>query len=130
MYQIAMDAHTLKILEYSKVIDRLAALTSNGLGREAAFALAPSPFLEQVSRSLKETREARSLLDTGNGMPLGGIHDVREAVGRAAVEFQLTPGELLEIASTAASGRRMKSFLSKRTEECPLLAEIAGNLPL
>ncbi len=124
-----MNAHSLKVLEYRKVLDRLAAHTSNRLGHEAAFALTPTHLLEIVLRRLKETREAKSLLDSDTGMPLGGIHDIRAIVERAQKTQVLTAGELLDVGATAAASRRLKTYLLKRAEIVPLLAEIAGNIP-
>jgi DNA mismatch repair protein MutS2 len=125
-----MDGHTLRVLEYQRVLDRLASHVSNSMGREAALALAPSSFPEIVARRLQETREARGLVDLETGMPLGGIHDVREPVERAAIGGRLAPVELLDIAHTAGAARRLKVYLQKRSDTYPLLAEIAGNIPL
>ena len=124
-----MDSHTLKVLEYGKVLERLAGHSSNGMGREAALALTPASAPEWVTRALQETREARTILETVSGMPLGGIHDIRESVDRAHVRMLLAPTELLDIAQTVGAARRLKAFLSKRAEDWPLLAEIGGNLP-
>lgn len=125
-----MDAHSLHILEYRKVIDRLAAHTSNGMGREFAEQLEPLPYPETVVRRLQETREARLLRDSDSGLPLGGIHDIREAVERARIGTCLVPRELLDVAHTAGSGRRMRLYLLNRREKVPLLAEMAQNLPI
>src|SRR5438128_7005858 len=103
-----MDQHSLKVLEYRKVLDRLAAHTSNRLCHEAASALTPTHFPEDVSRRLQATREARALLDTDSGMPLGGIHDIRPAVERADKTQVLTAGELLDVAATIGAARRLK----------------------
>ncbi len=124
-----MDAHTLKVLEFPRVLERLAAHASNSLGREAALDLVPSTYPEIVSRRLQETREARHLLDMESGMPLGGLRDIREAVTRASIEQTLLPVDLLDIAQTVASGRRLRTVLLRSAERCPLLAEIAGNIP-
>ncbi len=125
-----MDDHTLKVLELPRVLDRLASHAANTMGREAALALAPSPYREVVARRLQETREARYLRDHHQGMPLGGIRDIRSVVGRAAVEHQLTPNELLDVAHTTESARRLKAYLFRHADECPLLAEVAGNIPV
>src|SRR5258708_28241382 len=125
-----MDAHTLRVLEYSRVLDKLAALTSNSMGREASLALEPTTYPEIVRRRLQETREARQLLGKESGMPLGGIHDIREPVDRAAIGARLVPRELLDISGTASSARRLKQFLQKRSDLCPLLGEIGHNIPL
>lgn len=125
-----MDAHSLKILEYSKVIARLAAHTSNGIGREFAEQLEPLPYPETVTRRLQETREARMLRDHDSGLPLGGIHDVRATVERARIGTRLTPRELLEVLYTVGAARRLRMYILNRQEKCPLLSEMATNIPI
>ncbi len=125
-----MDAHSLQLLEYRKVLDRLAVHTSNSIGREFAMQLEPLPYPETVTRRLQETREARGLRDHENGMPLGGIRDIRETAERARIASRLTPHELLELMNTAGAGRRLRLFLLNRAEKYPLMAEMATNLPM
>src|ERR1019366_730231 len=125
-----MDSHSLRILEYSKILDRLVAHTSNGIGREFASQLEPLPYPETVIRRLQETREARHLRDHDSGIPLGGIRDIRETLERARVQTQLTGYELLEVMHTAGASRRIRMFLLNRKEHIPLLAEMAVNLPI
>jgi DNA mismatch repair protein MutS2 len=125
---IEMDEHSIRVLEYKLILDRLAAHTSNRMGREAALALAPTTYPEMVDRRLQETREARHLLESDGGLPLGGIRDIREAIEHAAIGSRLSPAQLLDVAATCAASRRLKQFLQKRAESCPLLAEIAHNL--
>lgn len=125
-----MDAHSLHVLEYRKIIDRLVAHTSNGLGREFAQQLEPLPYPETVTRRLQETREARELRDNDSGIPLGGIHDIRETVERARIQTRLTGHELLSVMHTVAAGRRIRMFMLNRAEKVPLLAEMATNLPI
>lgn len=125
-----MDDHSLRVLELPRVLDRLAAHTTNTMGREAALALAPSPHREVVGRRLQETREARHLRNHDAGMPLGGIRDIRQIVARAAIEQQLTPAELLDVGHTVSAARRLRTYLYRHAEQCPLLAEMAGNMPI
>jgi DNA mismatch repair protein MutS2 len=125
-----MDSHSLQLLEYRKVIDRLIVHTSNALGREYASQLEPLPYPETVTRRLQETREARALRDNDSGLPLGGIRDIREGAERARIGTRLTPRELLDIMDTAAAARRMRVYLLGRNDKYPLLAEMATNLPM
>jgi DNA mismatch repair protein MutS2 len=125
-----MDNHSLRVLEFDRVLQRLADLTTNSLGREAALQLSPATAEAVVTRRLQETHEARLLFERGNALPLGGIFDVRDAVSRAALEAVLSPRELLEIGSTAGAGRRLKSFLAKQRETALLLSEIGTHLPV
>jgi DNA mismatch repair protein MutS2 len=125
-----MDAHSLHVLEYRKVLDRLIAHTSNGIGREFAAQLEPLSYPETVVRRLQETREARQLRDSDSGLPLGGVHDIRSTAERARIETRLTPHELLDITHTTNAGRRMRMYLLNRQDKYPLLAEMATNLPI
>src|SRR5580658_1850684 len=125
-----MDSHSLHILEYQKILERLAAHTSNGIGRDFASQLEPLPYPETVIRRLQETREARHLRDHDSGLPLGGIKDIRETLERARVETQLTGHELLDVMYTASAARRIRAFLTTRREHTALLAEMGSNLPV
>ena len=63
-----IDDHSLHVLEYAKVIERLVGHTSNGIGRDYAADLKPLPYPETVIRRLAETAEARLLRDTESGI--------------------------------------------------------------
>jgi len=125
-----IDQHALQVLEYPKIRDRLAAHTSNAVGRDFALELEPLPYPETVVRRLQETREARWLRDTTSGLPLGGIFDIREAVERARLQVRLTGKELVDIRATIVAAHRLRAFLLDRREHVPLLAEMAANLPV
>ncbi len=125
-----MDSHSLQVLEFHKVMERLAEHTSNSIGREFALQLEPLGYPETVIRRLQETSEARLLRDNDSGLPLGGIRDIRETVERARIETRLSPHELLDIMRTAAASRQMRQFLLNRQNKCPLLSEMATNLPI
>src|SRR5207237_8452654 len=116
-----MDAHTLRVLEFQKVLDRLTGHATNSMGREAALALTPTSYAEIVNRRLQETREAREIVENDSGMPLSAIHDIREPVERAGRGGRLVPLELLDIAYTVSSPPRLKVFLHKRVQRYPLL---------
>jgi DNA mismatch repair protein MutS2 len=125
-----MDSHSLQLLEYQKVIDRLITHTSNAMGAEYASQLMPLAYPETVVRRLQETREARQLRDHDSGMPLGGIRDIREAAERGRIGTRLVPHELLDVMHTAGAARRMRVYLTGRQDKYPLLGETATNLPV
>ena len=119
------DAHTLRVLEYARIMDSLAERCACALGAERARELLPSPVAAFVRERQQETAEARLLYAQHGLMPLGGIHDVRPALVRAEVRQTLTPHELLDIGSTLLGGARLKSFLVRHIEKAPLLADHA-----
>jgi DNA mismatch repair protein MutS2 len=120
-----MDAKTLKILEYDRILGALADRTASDLGREAALELVPSSDPAAVAAALQETAEAHALLTSPQRPPLGGIHDVREEIRRAAVGGMLEPSDLLAIADTARAARALREYVTANDSLCPGLAALA-----
>jgi DNA mismatch repair protein MutS2 len=123
-----MDAHSLKVLEYDQILSMLRERTSSRLGDELAQHLLPATDPLIIERNQKETSEAKRIICEEGGLPLGGIHDVRSQVEKASLGALLQPSDLLEIAGTLQSGRRLKSFIAKRADQCPELAKTAENI--
>ncbi|NPA93400.1 MAG: hypothetical protein GXO56_06950, partial [Chloroflexi bacterium] len=57
-----MDTKTLQVLEFPKVLERLAQHTAFAAGRERALALRPTGSLRRARRLQTETTEARQVL--------------------------------------------------------------------
>lgn len=118
-----MEQRVLKTLEYDKIIAMLIDKASSTYGKEKAEELIPTTSLEQASIAQRGTAEAATVLRLKGSAPLGGIRDIRGPVQRARLNAMLAPSELLDIASTIGSGRRLKNFLLDMAEdvELPLL---------
>src|SRR5262249_42929691 len=123
-----MNAHSLRVLEYEQIRSMLAGYASCELGKRVIAGLEPQTNEPAIRRALQETTEAQRLLDTSGGIPLGGIHDVREAVRAAAMGSLLEASTLLSIADTFGAARRLRAFVLKHAEEVPNLAERARHL--
>lgn len=120
-----MTPRTFRVLEFPAIRERLAGLCVTAYGREKAQGILPSPWREEVERRLRETTEARWLAETAGGLPLRGVHDIREALRRAALGGTLSPEDLLRIRETLAAGRVLKGYVLARREQVPVLAEAA-----
>jgi DNA mismatch repair protein MutS2 len=123
-----MDERYLRILEYDKIIEQLAAHTSFSAGRELALALRPTDDEEEVRRRLQETNEAKALLAIHSEAGVGGARDVRPLARRAAIAGILRPAELLEIRQTLLSARSLRALLTRLAKDYPLLATTAEEL--
>lgn len=121
-----MHDRTMRTLEFAKIKELLAAHSATSLGREICEQLRPSVQFLQVQHDQAETQEARRLYQGGRSIPLGGIHDLRAAVQRAVRGGMLEPHELLDVADTVASGRRLKKFMAEHREDAPILAAVAN----
>ena len=119
------DAHTLRVLEFDKVTAMLAERAACSLGVERAKDLLPTPLVAFVRERQQETAEARLMVDDHGPFPLGGIHDVRPLLVRAEVGQALTPHEFLDLTSTLNGAAKVKGYLLRHAEKCPLLADRA-----
>jgi DNA mismatch repair protein MutS2 len=123
-----MDAKTLHVLEYPKILARLANFCDFSASAELARTLTPTPDFDEALARLAETSEARSLLVTSD-LTIGGAHDIREQVDLAAHGGVLDPKEMLDVQSTLVSMRDLRRFFDKHAEASPHLADIAIRLP-
>ncbi|HEY7067989.1 MAG TPA: Smr/MutS family protein [Chloroflexota bacterium] len=115
-------------LELDKVLVRLASHTAFSASRELALALEPTTDLAEARRRQAATAEARQLRTLRPTLTVGGAHDVRPLLRRAAVGGTLQPSELLDVASTARAAAILKTSVLHYEEELPTLAHIAARL--
>jgi DNA mismatch repair protein MutS2 len=123
-----MDSKTLSVLEYPKILARLAEFCDFSGSADLARLLTPTPDFIEASTRLAETSEARKLLATTD-LGIGGAHDIRTQVDLAAHGGVLDPKELLEVQTTLVSMRSLQRFFEKHVEASPHLADIAQRLP-
>ncbi len=123
-----MDSKTLRLLEYDKILTRLASFCDFSASAELARLLQPTSYFEEASRLLAETTEARYLLSTRD-LSIGGSHDIRPSVDLAARAGVLDPQALLDIKSTLIACRDLKKSFEHAEDQTPHLARAAAGLP-
>jgi DNA mismatch repair protein MutS2 len=110
-----MDSKTLNVLEYSKILERLSNFCDFSASKGLARALRPTDSLDEATRLLAETSEARFLLSTRD-LTIGGSHDIRPSADLAARGGVLEPQALLDIKSTLIACRDLKKSLLGKGE--------------
>ncbi len=123
-----MNAKTLSTLEFDKVLARLAGHTAFSAGRALALALRPSSDYAEVVRRQRITAEARRLLEMQPNLTLGGAHDVRPQVQKAALAGVLEPAELLDIQATLSLAVSLRNTIQRLGINLPLLTALAEGL--
>ncbi len=118
----------LRVLEFTKIRERLAAHALTELGAEECLSLRPSHDFSEVRRSLDETEEACVLLSYLGGSPLSAFEDVREQLTLAQKGACLSPRALLAIAGCLRAARTARSALVKEREDTPILTGLASRL--
>jgi DNA mismatch repair protein MutS2 len=124
-----MNRHTLRVLEYDKVLAQLATYASFGPGKTRMLSLRPTTFLDEAQQWLQETEEARQLLIQQPELHLGGVHDLEPILRQAALGGILSPHEFLQVRSTVLRARRLRQLLLGNASTAPTLADFGDRLP-
>lgn len=106
-----MDQQTIRVLEFDKVLACLAERCASSLGKDLAMQLRPSINRDEIAQWQQETSEAVHLLELGDRVPLGGLHDIRSAVTRARTGGLLTVDQLLIVADTCRCARLLRHYI-------------------
>lgn len=124
-----MDERSLRLLEFGRILDRLAQFCDTAVGAEQALALRPETDPERVAWRQIRTAEARQMLARLPDIPLGGVRDLRAAIARAERGGTLAAEDLLEAEGTLSALRRTRDAVLTQAEDWPALSEDAQLLP-
>ena len=123
-----MNERALRVLEFTKIRDMLAAFALSDPGKRLCQTLAPLSDLADVNRALDETEEAVAVLSYAGGNPLIGFQDVSEYLSLAEKGSTLSPKALLLVAETLRAARAARSSLVTDKENTPLITAMASRL--
>jgi DNA mismatch repair protein MutS2 len=105
-----MNKKTLIVMEFNKIIIKLADLTASELGREIAESLLPQTDYLKVRDSLKETDDGVSYIVRRGSPPMAGVSDIRGSLKRVDMGAVLSSGELLKISGILRACRNLKNY--------------------
>ena len=121
-----MDSHSLQVLEFDKVIEKVASFAVSPVGKEEVRRLEPVVLPKVVQNLQGETAEARDLIVLTSRFPLEGIHDLRPYLERGKVEGAMLDGmDLYRIAQTLQGAATLREFILKQEGKCPNLERLA-----
>ena len=123
-----MKERTLRVLEFTKIRDRLASKAMTDMGRERCEALVPSSNMTEIQRMQAETEEATVILQYVGASPLVPFSDVRASLTLAEKGATLSPKALLEVAALMQSARAARKVLDTERDNTPILKELAQRL--
>ena len=117
-----MDEHSLRVLEFDKILTFLQSYAASPGGKKKCATLTPLHNPHHISELLKEVTEMRGVLEEYGYIPIQGVQDIAGAVERSRISnFYLEPQELLHIQETLDVARTIKSFFLVLFETCPNL---------
>ena len=124
-----MDEKTLSVLEFPRILEKLAGFTSFSLSNELALQVKPTTDISTAQLWQKQTSEARNLLNTHPDISIGGAADIRHYVDLAGRGGVLAANELLEVKNTLICARILMRTLDHIENDYPALATIIFNPP-
>ena len=104
---------SLITLELPIILEKLAAETVSGAGKEAALRIRPSDDNVFVKSRLEETTAAKNMMALKSSPPFSGIIDIRGMVKRADLGGMLNTRELLDIAALLRASAAAIAYASK-----------------
>ncbi len=123
-----MDDKTLYLLEYPKILEKLASYCAFSASAEKARDLRPTSDIIEAQRLLAETSEACRLLSVNVDLSVGGARDVRSVVDLAQHAGTLEPQNLLDIKYTLIAGRIISKTFERLGDQYPVLSDIVSQL--
>ncbi len=131
MIQTDMQQRTLRVLEFTKIREDMAALALTPMGAERCRALEPSTNLAEAQLWQRETEEATVIIQYVGGNPLVSFEDVRPSLSLSEKGAVLPPRALLQVAGMLRASRAARDALCTGRSTTPLLeAKAAGLTPL
>jgi DNA mismatch repair protein MutS2 len=124
-----VDAHTLQVLEFGKILDLLVARARTSVGRERAAGLAPLDDIDALRHRLEVISAFKQILTEDGPLSLEGVHDIRPQLKRSGVEGSLLePEDLLRVMETSRAMAQVGSTLARYHDRLPLASEEAGGM--
>ena len=123
-----MDAKSIAVLEFPKIVERLAGLCGSPGGRELALQLSPSADLDEVRRRQAATAEARALARLKPHFHMGQAPEIDNALLAASRAAVLPTPDILEVAILLRTARHSRNQLAPLSRELPQLARLAQRI--
>lgn len=121
---------SLELLGYREILKQLEAHAATVQAKELCGNLEPYLAETELRRHLRETTQARELLDYAGTPPLPLMERVEEYLDKAVVGELLLPEQIAQIGDFLVAVRRLKSYLGKGTERRIGIAFYGENLML
>ncbi|WBW97854.1 endonuclease MutS2 [Oceanirhabdus sp. W0125-5] len=123
-----MNINTFNTLGYNDLKEIIKGYCISGLGKQLIDKMLPSSNLTVIEKKLKETSEARKILDDSKHIPLEGIYDIRVLVEKVEKGGLLEADEVTHIGDFLRGCRKIKRFMLQQESYAPILSEYAYSM--
>lgn len=120
-----MNKNTINILEYNKIKESIKNYALSEIAKEMADKLEPSIDINIIESNLKETTEARNIVDRSSSVPLHGLKGIKNIKDKLGKGGNLTPEEFETVCGILRDGNRLKRFMSDKEDAAPNVSSYA-----
>jgi DNA mismatch repair protein MutS2 len=120
-----MNSKTMELLEYNKVKEILKGFALSDITKENIDKLEPSVDIRLIEKNIKETTEARAIVDISSSVPihsLKGVKDVKQKLEKGGI---LSPEDLSIVASLLDEVKKLKRFMNDKGHAAPTISTYA-----
>ena len=111
--QYFYNTPSARMLEFDRIIGRLEEMAYTEKAKEMIRELAPGLSEAEVKAQLKNTTEARTMLENCGMPPITALEGITELLEMAGKGICLTAEQLEKIASTLTAVKRLKYYLCR-----------------
>jgi len=118
-----LNKETLNIIEFYKIIDRIADFALTEDAKECISKIVPSTDYSRIFSLLNETSEAKEILTNSTSIPLLGISGIATILTKLSKEMVLQPDELDKIKHVLISTKKFKAFMQSYEFLAPTISQ-------
>lgn len=119
---------TLKSLEWENIIKKISQQATSQPGKNRCLKLELLEDFYEIKNSIKQTSEAKSLLDRDLHPDFTEFFEISEALKVVSSGYSLNNEELIKIGKNLKTSRKIKSFIYRNKDLVILLNQISQDL--
>ena len=120
--------HTFEIVGFEYIKELLKTAANTAQGKKKAEQLMPFLSESELRKNLRDTTQARKMLEEIGTPPIPSMEDIGETIDKCVRGELLAPEELEQIGMFITAVQRMQSYLDKGKEKAIGLAYYCDNL--
>ena len=122
MEELKLNHKTIELLEYDKIKEALKGYALSNMAKERIEKLEPLLEKSSIEIAMKETTEARSIVNISSSIPinsLAGVDNVRDKFSKGII---LSPADLEMVAELLKEIKRLKNFMRDKNYVAPTIS--------
>lgn len=117
-----MNNKTIELLEYNKIKEILKSYALSEMAKDAIEALEPSVDKNRIETAMKETTEARAIVNISSSIPLhslAGIKNIKDKIEKSVI---LSPEDLEVLCGLLKEIKKLKVFMNNKQYNAPTIS--------